>query len=146
MADTTTEADFIVGVKAKSRAELEAEFAHAIEQRDRALGTLRERVGHSERALNLFKQSVTDTLKEFVDNGTFDLRDAKSFAVEVDVPVPTKKFDVKVMIEIVIEGVSADDEDDAASKAREGLDVSVNLDSEHDTDSFSHVAIEVTEV
>lgn len=87
------------------------------------LARQRNRAWQAEQALEDFKTNVTDVLKEAIKDEVIEREAAIEFAERLGVKAPVRLFAVTLQVEVTVEGVEAEDADDAEEKIRNVFDV-----------------------
>lgn len=90
-------------------------------------------------------EAITERLKEAVDGEGLDLELAKTIAVDLGAKAPSRTFDVTIDIQVTIEGLEAEDEEDADKLAREAVSIDVSPENEYSDENSDITSVDVTE-
>lgn len=132
-------ADAITELRARDEALADTKRAldEAVAQRD----SLRENIATMQRQARSFNETLLEALKEQVDAGNIDRDNAQEVAEALGLKLPGK-YTVTVTIELTVEGVEAEDENEAESLVRNDLTIDCSVESEGDNWEVSDVNVE----
>lgn len=108
------------------------------------LETQRDETRRARRQLTELQENVTEILKRLVEESELTRDYAKEIAEELGVRAPVNKFTVTMQVEVVIEGIEADDDADAERNARDLLDLTI-MGGDYDSDHWDIDNVEVVE-
>lgn len=150
MTDTTIDApaksydeldrvDAIAELRARDEvlADTQQALTEVAEERD----ILRRQLSLAKEQARTFNETLLEALEEQVHAGNLEREYAQEIAEALGLKLPGK-FTVTVTIELTLEGVEADDEDDAEAQVRNHLTVDAGVENESEDFNVTEVSVE----
>lgn len=125
------------------------ELTARVERQKQSLTEAVDQRRQAERAKRQLEESFRDALKERVDNDEVERDVANGLLEELGLKSLNRKFSVVVTLEVTVDGLEAEDEDDAERIAREAVEGSMGSydfgDAEYDDVSDNVDSVSATE-